>query len=224
VPDADLEERVGELAFLRRRRAERAEAFAAAVWRRSPTAALVWRALDRRAATAVAAAERRVEDWERPRRRPFVSRGPDFSHPSRSDLHRDLAAFWARSSRQMHDLAIARGIAYAHFLQPNQYVPGSKPLSAEERRSGFKEGHPYQAPVVEGWPHLAAAGEELRESGVAFHDLTGLFADHRETLYRSRVAIAFRLPRPTPWGRPSGRGASRPFVSMCRSTLVTKSV
>jgi hypothetical protein len=151
--------------------------------RRSPPAALVWRALDRRAATAVAAAERRVADWERPRRRPFGSRGPDFSYPSRSRLDRDLAAFWARSSRQMHDLAIARGIAYAHFLQPNQYVPGSKPLSADERRSGFKEGHPYQAPVVEGWPHLAAAGEELRESGVAFHDLTGLFADHRETLY-----------------------------------------
>lgn len=183
LPDADLEERIGELAFLRRRRAERAEAFAAGVWRRSPTAALVWRALDRRATTTIAAAERRVADWALPRHRPFVSRGPDFSYPSRADLYRDLAAFWARSSRQMHDLAAARGIAYVHFLQPNQYVPGSKPLSGEERRNGFREGHPYQAAVVEGWTHLVAAGEELREAGVAFHDLTGIFAERRETLY-----------------------------------------
>jgi hypothetical protein len=183
LPDADLEERVGELAFLRRRRAERAEAFAAGAWRRSPTAALLWRALDRRAAAAVAAAERRVADWELPRHRPFVSRGPDFSYPSRSALYRDLAAFWARSSRQMHDLAAARGIAYAHFLHPNQYVPGSKPLSREERRTAFRADHPYREVVVEGWPHLVAAGEELREAGVAFHDLTGLFAERRETLY-----------------------------------------
>jgi hypothetical protein len=83
----------------------------------------------------------------------------------------------------MHDLAAARGIAYAHFLQPNQYVPGSKPLSGEERRTGFREDHPYRAVVVEGWPHMRAAGAELRAAGVAFHDLTGLFTERRETLY-----------------------------------------
>jgi hypothetical protein len=37
--------------------------------------------------------------------------------------------------------------------------------------------------VVDGWPHLAAAGGELAAAGVAFHDLTGLFAERRETLY-----------------------------------------
>jgi hypothetical protein len=183
LPDADLEERIGELAWLRRRRAARAEAFVASDWRRSATAGVAWRALDRRAASAVVAAERRVADWGRPRRRPFVARGPDFSYPSDDDLYRDLAAFWARSSRQMHDLAAARGIAYAHFLQPNQYVPGSKPLSADERRSAFTPGHPFQAAVVEGWQHLAAAGAGLAAEGVAFHDLTNLFAENRETLY-----------------------------------------
>jgi hypothetical protein len=183
LPDADLEERIGELAWLRRRRAARAEGFAASPWRRSATAGVVWRAFDRRAASAVAAAERHVAAWELPRRRPFVARGPDFAFPSDDALYRELAAFWARSSRQMHDLAAARGIAYAHFLQPNQYVPGSKPLSAEERRSAFTPGHPFEEAVVEGWPHLAAAGGELAAAGVAFHDLTGLFAERRETLY-----------------------------------------
>lgn len=183
LSDADLEERVGEVSFLRRRRAERAAAFAAGPWRRSATASLVWRALDRRAAAAVARAEAAVGAWRSPGRRPFSLRGPDTAWADDEDLHRQLAAFWARTARQMHDLATARGIAYVHFLQPNQYVPGSKPLSFEERRTAFDPEHPYGEVVVAGWRHLRAAGEELRRTGVDFHDLTGLFAERRETLY-----------------------------------------
>jgi hypothetical protein len=183
VPDADLEERVGELAWLRRRRAERAEAFAAGPWRWTVTGSLVWRALDRRAAAAVSRAEAAVAGWTTPRRRPFVARGPDYAAADRDALLRDVAAFWARSSRQMHDLSTARGIAYAHFLHPNQYVPGSKPLSAEERRRAFDPAHPYGRVVVDGWQHLRRAGEELSAAGVAFHDLTDLFAENPETLY-----------------------------------------
>lgn len=183
LADADLEERVGEVAFLRRRRAERAADFTSGPWRRSAIAGLAWRWLDNRAAAAVVAAEERVAAWQLPRSRPFVVRGPDFSYPSDDALYRDLAAFWARASRQMHDLATARGIAYAHFLQPNQYVPGSKPLSAEERRTAWSADHPFRPPVEEGWPHLVAAGAGLAAEGVAFHDLTGLFADKGETLY-----------------------------------------
>jgi hypothetical protein len=52
LPDADLEERIGELSWLRRRRAARAEGFAASPGRRSATAGVVWRALDRRAASS----------------------------------------------------------------------------------------------------------------------------------------------------------------------------
>lgn len=183
LADADLEERVGEVAFLRRRRAERAALFTAGPWRRSATAGLVWRAFDERAAAAVVAAEERVAAWQLPRNRPFVARGPDFSYPSDDALYRDLAAFWARSSRQMHDLATARGMTYVHFLQPNQYVPGSKPLSAEERRTAWSPRQVFRVPVEEGWRHLVAAGAGLAAEGVAFHDLTGLFADRRETLY-----------------------------------------
>lgn len=183
ISDAELEERVGELAFLRRRRAERARRFLASPWRRTVVGGLVWRSLDRRAAARVAAAETAVAEWTPSRRRPFFTRGPELSFADRDDLYRALAAFWARSSRQMRDLARGRDMAYVHFLQPNQYVPDAKPLSYEERRSAFDPDHPYRRVVEGGWRHLRRDGEDLLSAGVRFHDLTDLFAGEHDTLY-----------------------------------------
>ena len=39
------------------------------------------------------------------------------------------ARTWAESSFQMHAVASAKGIRYFHFLQPNQYIEGTKPMS-----------------------------------------------------------------------------------------------
>jgi hypothetical protein len=83
----------------------------------------------------------------------------------------------------MHELAEGHGARYYHFLQPNQYVPGSKVLSAEERQMAYTEGHPYGNFVVRGWDHLRKEGEDLRRQGVAFHDLTEIFAGVEETVY-----------------------------------------
>jgi hypothetical protein len=44
-------------------------------------------------------------------------------------------------------------------------------------------GHPYAEPVRRGYPFLRAAGAELRAEGVAFHDLTQVFAGVGEPLY-----------------------------------------
>lgn len=102
---------------------------------------------------------------------------------------------WARASWQMHQLAEARGFEYFHFLQPNQYVPGSKPLSARERRIAHVDAfegralpyHPsvaaYKSAVEAGYPVLQHAGKQLRERGVDFVDLTGIFETSTETLY-----------------------------------------
>ena len=102
---------------------------------------------------------------------------------------------WARASWQMHKLAAAHGFDYVHFLQPNQYVPGSKPLSARERRiahiDGFAEEelpyHPsvraYKPAVEAGYPILQAAGRHLGSRGVDFVDLTGIFEATTDTLY-----------------------------------------
>lgn len=90
---------------------------------------------------------------------------------------------WYRSSLALEALARGYGLAYVHALQPNQHLAGTKPLSAEERERFFEPEHPWSLAYAEGYPLLAARGAELRRAGVAFRDLTGIFATHRETLY-----------------------------------------
>ena len=183
VPDPRLTLLQGEVVYLRQRRADLAGAFSGRLAAASVTANLVWRALDRRAAATVGEADARLAGYRTPRRRPAVARGPDFRHDDRDALLAGAVALWARSSREMHDLCSARGIGYHHFLQPNQYDEGSKPLSAAERSRAFDADSIYRPVVVAGYPLLRRAGREMAADGVAFHDLSDVFAGVEEPLY-----------------------------------------
>jgi len=97
-----------------------------------------------------------------------------------------LVDLWARSSTLMHELCVARGAHYLQFLQPNQYVPNSKPLSQEEMTGAYDPDHPYRPGVLQGYPLLSAAGKTLRDNGIAFTDLTPLFADSKAPVYSDR--------------------------------------
>jgi hypothetical protein len=83
----------------------------------------------------------------------------------------------------MHWLCLANGIEFHHFLQPNQYLEGSKPIGPKEARVAILPQHPYAEAVRRGYPFLRAAGAELRAEGVSFHDLTQVFADVSDPLY-----------------------------------------
>ena len=113
----------------------------------------------------------------------YYARGPKFVYANDGALYDDLARMWKDSSVQMKALAEANGMTYLHFLQPNQYVAGSKEMSPEERKAGYDEAHPYRNSVVLGYPRLRAGGEELRRRGVQFFDLTMSLAGHKEPLY-----------------------------------------
>jgi len=93
-----------------------------------------------------------------------------------------LVALWQRSSRLLDGLARANGTRYYHFLQPNQYVPESKPMTTDERATAVKATR-YAGLVHTGYPMLQRAGRELRAEGVRFVDLTGAFAGHVEPIY-----------------------------------------
>jgi hypothetical protein len=97
-------------------------------------------------------------------------------------LYAELAAIWARGSRQLERLSRANGIRYYHFLQPNQYSD-QKPMGADERARAYDEAYPYRPGVVKGYPLLVAEGRRLAAEGVRFTDLSGAFADHPERLY-----------------------------------------
>ena len=94
----------------------------------------------------------------------------------------ESARLWYRSSVMLARLAAGAGADYYHFLQPNQYVPASKPLSAWEREFAWAAGA--QNHVARAYPRLQAAGRDLPSRGVNYFDLTGIFADRPETLYR----------------------------------------
>ncbi len=95
----------------------------------------------------------------------------------------ELAALWHDASLQLARLCAANGVQYFHFLQPNQYLPGSKQLSEEELRTAFLGGHAYGRWVPLGYPLLREEGSALVAAGVKFHDLTDVFADVTETIY-----------------------------------------
>jgi hypothetical protein len=75
------------------------------------------------------------------------------------------------------------GMEYFHFLQPNQYVQGSKTLSDDELASAWAPDRDWSRAAREGYPLARQAGLELVDQGIRFHDLTQVFADHPETIY-----------------------------------------
>ncbi|MBZ0114394.1 MAG: hypothetical protein K8J08_18170 [Thermoanaerobaculia bacterium] len=166
----------------RQRRQRLARTFDQPIIRSSPSAQLLWWLLDQRRAHRLIQLDhdlRTVKAEEGG----YQARGPFQRYPSNRDLQKASVAEWARASRQIHALCEAEGITYLHFLQPNQYVEGSKPLSAEELRLAATETSGIAPLVSTGYPLLIEAGEELAREGLPFQDLTLAFASIEETLY-----------------------------------------
>lgn len=113
----------------------------------------------------------------------FTIHGPVDPVTSDADVFLHCARIWQRCSRQLHDVAGGQGTLYLHFLQPNQYLPDSKPLTNWEQRNAFAIGSNYQEAVEQGYPLLQQFGRELQRDGIRFHDLTSIFRDHPEGLY-----------------------------------------
>jgi hypothetical protein len=151
----------------------------------SPTANLVWWRMDRKAAATRIRLSVELEERVASRQDGFsyLQVGPRFPALDDEAYANALVNGWATASLQMHRLCGANGIIYLHFLQPNQYVPDAKPMSAEERRAGFDPDHPYRRGVELGYPGLARQGERLAGEGLAFRDLRFMFSDLREPVF-----------------------------------------
>ena len=182
LPNRTLRVRMGRVAILDEAMFRAARIFSAAPWRWSPACNLVWRLrhdwLDGEHTAAFVALTR-----YQPVENSYLMTGPRVDFETDADLYVHLVGIWKRSSLQLDRLCRANGIRYFHFLQPNQYVEGSKLLTADEQALAFTEDHPYRAGVELGYPLLARAGAELRAEGVRFVDLTNVFADEPATLY-----------------------------------------
>jgi hypothetical protein len=187
---------VAELMSIRKKQHARSRRFSNPLLRFSNFMLIVWESLDRR--SGLEAQRVYFELVERARRgNPDASYGPAPDPEQLPHDHlRDAASRWAQASIQLRDLAEANGARYFHFLQPNQYVAGSKVFTEEEKRFADVDGytgqdfpfHPavrnYKPIARLGYPLLIENGAALRQPGVHFVDLTGIFADVRETIYR----------------------------------------
>ena len=159
--------------------------FATSPLRFSVTANLVWKIYDdvllqQTDRIQVAALNHQVPD---PAVIGYTVRGPRFPALNESATFEVLANMWKTASDQMHRLASSNGNLYLHFLQPNQYLPGSKPLHQKEKERAHQRTHPYRRGVELGYPKLIERGRELKQEGVSFYDLSMVFTDHTEPLY-----------------------------------------
>jgi hypothetical protein len=178
-PVSDLR---GKVVCLKEQRRAWASLFSKRLLRHSVTANLIWKLRDRHLAEAIASTMVRMP---LPRRSGYAHRftGPREDARDWQGTLRKLAGDWERCSLLIDRLCKAHGIAYYHFLQPNQYVPGSKVFSQQERETAYTEEHPIRPLVVQGYPLLREGGRRLVKQGVFFRDLSLVYAHHEETFY-----------------------------------------
>lgn len=178
-PSPEQLARLGHIAVLAEQRRASARTGDTLWW--SPLAQFVWLWRDRDAAAKLATLRQEAERAT-PADNPAI-KGPGTDGQTVQQASDDMVRVWQRASRQLHTLCKQNGIRYFHFLQPNQYVPDSKPMGAEELAAAFDPMNAWRPFVVRGFPKLQAAGKELQAAGIAFTDLTNIFSDHPEPIY-----------------------------------------
>jgi len=109
--------------------------------------------------------------------------GPPVLFANEEAMYREAAEVWARASLEMSLLCDGYGIQYVHFLQPNQYLPGSKALTPEELAVAYDPDVADTQRVATAYPILSERGCDLRNQGVDFVDLSLLFRDETRSVY-----------------------------------------
>jgi len=113
---------------------------------------------------------------------------------TKEDVFATSLSVWRESSLQMARIAESNGARYYHVLQPNQYLPDSKPLNPTELKTAYVSSLPddsfymhayrYKEAVETLYPEMRKAGKVLSDThGVSFYDFTQIFKDHTETIY-----------------------------------------
>lgn len=93
----------------------------------------------------------------------FKTQGPRLDLGDEGAFFRSAADVWMRSSLALHNACAAAGTGYFHFLQPNQYVPGTKAMSKEELAGAYAPDTGYAQGVVKGYALLQEGGRAVGE-------------------------------------------------------------
>ncbi len=145
---------------------------------------IIWHSLKNKILNELIVIDNNIQNEMKNREKSTQETGPDYPIESLQEVAGELVELWKNSSRQINDVLKAKNVEYFHFLQPNQYFRGSKPLSEWEKKNAHIPDAAHAEPVQMGYPLLIKAGHELAKSGVQFVDLTDIFKDETDTLYK----------------------------------------
>ncbi len=183
MPNLDVLDAVGGVTHARHARRQLASSVnAVPLSCCSATLQYVWKGIDTVLTRRVASAQQELAHVAAAQ--PEITDPQPIAYKADGELLQELVGEWERSSSLMATIAQAQGIAYLHFLQPNQYVANAKPLSREEMRTAVNVNSPYRQWVAQGYPLLRQAGERLRGRGEQFHDLSTVFHNVPGTVYK----------------------------------------
>ena len=145
---------------------------------------VIWYFLDRLIESGIEQRSVRLSELQssEEKSRPFRRFGPDRQFSTRESRLEYSTQIWQSSSIQLDRITKANGGEYFHFLQPNQYVPQSKTFTRAERRKAYDSRR--AGAIRVGYPYLLKASAVLQEEQVQFFDLTGIYKDVKETVYR----------------------------------------
>ncbi len=171
---------LGELSFLGREARRWARQFDHPLLARSLFAHAVWRAHASAIDAEIQAKRLRVEGLQSGAIYQSLVAGDEREARTQAA---DYLAFYEDLSRWQALIARAKGIPLFHFLQPNQYVRGSKPYSELERARYLARGEDWMDFVTPRYADLDAVMERLRASGQNAVSLRAAFRETRETVY-----------------------------------------
>ncbi len=103
------------------------------------------------------------------------------SEISPSELLNEQLKIWAKYTILQHEVATAFNKPVFFFLQPNQYLEGSKQLSDDELSRAFDKGRAQE--VHEKMLALRARVAALQAAGLPAFDLTQVYSDVHDAIY-----------------------------------------
>ena len=179
IPDFNAKNFIAKIIYFRERRSKWAKKYLKSPLRYLASANLIWKWRDRFFQNEITKNQHRLYFYCRNHK---VAIGPQTHYANNAEMYQHLGEIWKKSSLELARFCKAHRIRYFHFLQPNQYVPGSKPISVREKKIAYDERLPSCQCVREGYPVLIAQGKKLAQS-IAFADMTMVFADVATPLY-----------------------------------------
>jgi hypothetical protein len=174
---------IGKVRYLRDLKQENLEALPSNIFRRSAIFGLVKMHQFKKMNWEIKRASNKLIDLQQEEVKKFEETGPFWKYADIQQLYQEAAAVWVRGSVLLDQLARENDMEYYHFLQPNQYVKGSKVLNQEELRIAYSEKVPIGISAIIGYPILLQEGRKLVEKNIKFFDATKVFAKEKETIY-----------------------------------------